>query len=64
MKHTIDDELRNSAREFELRFRCEHCAYFSPTSGTCSNGYPNEEHRARDLIPGETLCFCKEFELK
>jgi hypothetical protein len=59
----VDERLRREAEVFRLRFGCESCAHFEPVAESCANGYPNDAHRRLVLAPGETLTFCKEFEL-
>ncbi len=63
MKTRVDDALRDEARQFRLRFRCEACAHFAPEAGTCANEYPNAAHRDVELDHCTELEFCKEFEL-
>ncbi len=60
------EELERQAREFALRCFCEDCVHFSPTRQACGHGYPTAPHRrsAGDPIEaGDTITFCKEFEL-
>lgn len=59
----VDEQLRDEARQFSLRFGCESCAHFAPESGRCGNGYPTAPHRGVDLERRQTLEFCKEFEV-
>lgn len=63
MIHTIDELLATEVERFSLAFTCERCAQFEPDSEQCSLGYPNDDHRARGLVVGAQLVFCKEFEL-
>lgn len=63
MLSVVDEPLRRDARAFELRFRCEDCAHFDPSTGRCAEGYPNEQHRRVALESVTTLSFCKSFEL-
>lgn len=63
MKTAVDARLRAEAVAFELRYACEHCAHFDPASASCSQGFPNEEHRQRSLESTASLTFCKSFEL-
>ena len=59
----VDEQFRREARQFELRFTCENCAWFDAEGGCCSHAYPNEEHRGIDLDQVDRVSFCKEFEL-
>jgi hypothetical protein len=61
--HRVDDRLRDEARRFRLVFACPDCASFEPISGGCSLGYPNADHRDRQLDDRAELVFCKAFEL-
>ena len=63
MRTPVDLRLLEEAQRFQLRFSCESCAHYEPSAGGCANGYPNHDHRARELNAGEWLIFCKEFEL-
>ena len=47
-----------------LRYTCDDCAHFFelPTP-RCAHRFPLGERRARVLEAGDTLEFCKEFEL-
>ena len=63
MLSTVDEQLREEARRYQLRFGCEACAHFDPEALRCANGYPNEAHRGVDLGSVRELSFCKEFEL-
>jgi hypothetical protein len=59
----VDEQLRREAEELSLRFTCEHCAHYDPSSGNCGNGYPTSPHRGVELERVAELRFCKEFEL-
>jgi hypothetical protein len=63
MRTLVDASFRAEAREYSLRFNCEHCVHFDVPSEACAEGYPNQAHRAArlDLVP--SLEFCKSFEL-
>jgi hypothetical protein len=63
MRSRVDARLREEVARFELRYSCEHCAYFVSERGACAHGYPNAEHRLRELTQASELVFCKEFEL-
>lgn len=58
----VDDRLREEAERYRLRFACPHCVYFEPDGGTCSEGYPNQDHVDPDLAKRRVLVFCKSFE--
>jgi hypothetical protein len=63
VRHTVDPALVLEARTFSLRFACDDCAHFDPDGGRCMHGY-TERPGAKDLQqPGDTVTFCKEFEL-
>jgi hypothetical protein len=50
---------------YALRFTCDDCALFDPDNGSCSHGFPTDEHRlAHYDQPGVAIVFCKDFELK
>ena len=59
----VDERLDREIRSFDLRFECEECAHFDRASGACSGGFPSAAHRRRARAPGDTLEFCKSFEL-
>lgn len=63
MKTRVDEALRREAAAFGLRFRCEECAHYEADSGGCSNGFPNDAHKARRLELLGNVEFCKQFEL-
>jgi len=58
----LDPRLRSEIAVYRLAFTCDRCASFDEPTGSCSLGYPNEEHRERGL-EGDSLVFCKEFDL-
>ncbi len=62
MKTRIDPVLIEEAQRYQLRFCCEHCAYFDPDRERCSEGYPTDEHRNVNLL-GDAILFCKLFEV-
>ena len=45
MKFRPDRTFFDQAARFDLRYTCEHCAFFDPKAGECIHGYPNEVHR-------------------
>jgi len=61
MKTVADARLRSEATRFHLRFACEDCAQFSAETGRCAHGYPPGPKRHE--MAGDSLAFCKEFEL-
>jgi hypothetical protein len=62
--HTpVDERLRHEVERYRLRFACEDCVYFASDTGTCSEGYPNHEHKDASLRGRSILVFCKSFEL-
>jgi hypothetical protein len=61
LKTRVDARLREEARRFLLKHRCDDCGHFDPDSARCVHGYPTEEHR-RD-VESDEIVFCKEFEL-
>jgi hypothetical protein len=68
MRTRVDARLREEAARYALRFACEDCAHFDPSSGRCSLEYPASPRRDALLAPpagDETteLELCKEFEL-
>lgn len=63
MRTPVDDQLREEARSFSLRFSCEHCVHFVAERAACANGYPTQAHLVAQLEQREDLYFCKEFEL-
>ena len=59
-----EQQLRQEAVRFALRYTCEDCVYFlpdGPPGHGCVHGYPNGEHLRRERGP---IVFCKEFELR
>lgn len=63
MIFVVDGVLQREMEQHALAVSCERCAYFEPESGSCSHGYPNEEHRLETIRARRLLVFCKEFEL-
>jgi hypothetical protein len=63
MQTTVDERLVQEASALRLRFACPDCAHFDSETGTCTNGYPNDEHASRDLAGRKVVVFCKSFEL-
>jgi hypothetical protein len=59
----VDEQLREEAERFRLRFGCEACVHWQEDAESCANGYPNDAHKRITLARVETLSFCKEFEL-
>jgi hypothetical protein len=59
----IDQNLRQEAKRFELRFTCGDCAHFASERRACAHGYPTVAHLEVDLEAEASLEFCKEFEL-
>lgn len=59
----VDQQLRDEAARFCLRFGCESSAHFAPEVQACGNGYPTAPHRGIDLERVESLEFCKDFEV-
>ncbi len=59
----VDARLSRDLVEFRLRYSCEDCAHFELEGGGCSLGYRTVAHRARSVAPGDTIVFCKTFEL-
>jgi hypothetical protein len=59
----VDEQLREEAERFRLRFGCEACVHWQEDAESCANGYPNDAHKRITLARAETLSFCKEFEL-
>ncbi len=64
MKTLVDDQLREEAARFRLRFTCADCAYYDEAASQCSHGYPHEPHCLTALAEMHELLFCKEFELR
>lgn len=57
-------EFAQQREHFALRFTCEDCSLFDPTSGACAHGYPTEEHRTAHYANRHALLvFCKDFDL-
>jgi hypothetical protein len=47
-----------------LRYTCDDCAYFlALPRPECSHRFPLGERRGRAIAVGDTIVFCKEFEL-
>ena len=62
LPRTLDFDAER--QRFALRFCCEDCAHFDPSTERCRHEWPNESHR-REPRPADTALvdFCKEFEL-
>lgn len=63
MRLPVDRRFLDEVERFELRASCAACVYLEPESGRCSEGYPNDEHLALPDQVGQSVCFCKKFEL-
>jgi hypothetical protein len=63
MKTCVDARFLDEARLADLRFRCDDCAYFDGAQVRCTHGYPIAPHRPPTMNVGDTVVFCKEFEL-
>jgi hypothetical protein len=63
MHQEADRRFLDEARRFQLQATCDRCVYFETQTASCSEGYPNHEHLALGAAPGDTICFCKRFEL-
>jgi hypothetical protein len=59
----VDSCLCNDLAAFNLRYCCEDCAHFEAEKHECSLGFGSAQHRARAVKPGDSLVFCKTFEL-
>jgi len=58
-----DAQFEAERVKYALRFECEDCTYFAPTTRDCVHGYPTLEHRAQTDESGcRLVVFCKEFE--
>jgi hypothetical protein len=72
MKTAVDEQMITEVKAFGLRFFCDQCAYRADdlvahsardSEMRCSLLYPIGE-RLRPLAAGDSLEFCKEFELE
>ena len=63
MRTPVDEQLREEAQAFQLRFGCEDCVHFATDRNACANGYPTQPHLDVRLERRAHLYFCKEFEL-
>jgi hypothetical protein len=63
VKTVVDDILRLEASQYRLCYTCSRCAHFAEATRTCAEGYPNDPHLSDEALLGETLEFCKSFEL-
>lgn len=71
MRTRVTLQLLDEADRFSLRYTCDDCVHFkpssqlaagiSPRSPTCAHNWPRGERR-RTLSVGEEIEFCKEFE--
>jgi hypothetical protein len=59
----VDSQLMSDIEGFSLKYACEDCTHFEPRCSDCSLGYVSMHHRARAIAPGDTIVFCKTFEL-
>ncbi len=59
----VDRQLRDDIEAYGLKYACEDCSHFDPQSSLCSLGFVANPHRARAIEPGDTIVFCKTFEL-
>lgn len=63
MRQRVDLQFLREARQFALRATCESCVHYAEPTQTCAEGFPNHDHRERELSVGDEVVFCKEFEL-
>lgn len=63
MIHRVDERMAGELARYRVAYTCERCAQFAPDEGLCSLGYPSDPHRARPIVVGGELVFCKTFEL-
>jgi hypothetical protein len=59
----IDERLHSDIQVYALKYSCENCIHFEQQRGGCSLGFVPGPHRARAIEPGDTIVFCKTFEL-
>ncbi|MCO4760536.1 MAG: hypothetical protein KC502_03485 [Myxococcales bacterium] len=62
--HVIDT-FRAEAKQWRLQWRCDDCAYQSPSNRTCSLKWPNQMLLPDDpdvLDAADVPIFCKAFE--
>lgn len=74
-----DARFDEDAERFALRFCCDHCGFFDEDAERCRHGWPTAPHRAARYrtaptadspaessveSSGDTVVFCKEFELR
>ena len=59
----VDSQLREDIESYALKYSCEDCAHFESASRSCSLGFVPTPHLARAIEPGDTIVFCKTFEL-
>lgn len=45
MIQCADDRFKKEAKDYQLRFTCESCAWFDCEADECSHAYPNEAHK-------------------
>jgi len=59
----LNRPLIEALDQYRVRFCCEDCVHFEFDTSGCSLGYVTQPHRLRPLAPGQTIVFCKTFEL-
>jgi len=59
----VDSQLRQDIQNFALKYACEDCAHFETHARSCSLGFDPTVHLAHAISPGDTIVFCKTFEL-
>jgi len=64
VRSIADARFLEESRALGLRHACEDCVHFVAAAERCAHEYPTEDHRARPLAPGDTVVFCKEWELR
>ena len=62
MKTGVDEQLRDEAARYRLRFACDDCAHFDADGARCSLAFPAAPRR--DALEGAELELCKSFELE
>jgi hypothetical protein len=59
----VDSRFCSDVVRYDFKYCCEDCVHYEPIGFECSLGFSSDPHRARPLHVGDTVVFCKAFEL-
>lgn len=62
----LNEQFKQDAEAWDLRYRCCDCIHFSPEAKACSLKYPNHmlmDPEVMALYHDNQFVFCKDFEM-